>query len=79
VAPVLPGWFGACTDVVSAGAARMEPDKSGLRVPVAHVHSAARATFAADDMTSDRKAFDLAYNGFYSRTTPNNPRRCFVC
>ena len=45
--------------------ARQEPDQFGLQVPVAHVHSAARATFAAEDMTPDRKTFDLAYNGFY--------------
>ncbi|MGY3265785.1 hypothetical protein ACVWZN_001858 [Lysobacter sp. HA35] len=43
---------------------RLDADQFGLRVPVAHTHSGARATFAADDMT-DAKAFDLAENGFY--------------
>ncbi len=45
--------------------ARLEPDQFGLQVPVARVHSAARATFSGDDMTPDRKTFDLPYNGFY--------------
>ena len=54
--------------------ARMEPDKFGLRVPVAHVHSAARATFAADDMTPDRKTFDMAYNGFYCAHDAKQPK-----
>ncbi|MEO8505708.1 MAG: alpha/beta hydrolase domain-containing protein [Acidobacteriota bacterium] len=45
--------------------ARLEPDQFGLQVPVARVHSAVRATFAADEMAADHKAFDLADNGFY--------------
>lgn len=44
---------------------RLGADQFGLQVPVASVHSAARATFAADEMTTDRKAFDLPGNGFY--------------
>jgi hypothetical protein len=45
--------------------ARMKPDEFGLQVPVADVHGPVRATFAADEMTADRKAFDLAESGFY--------------
>ena len=45
--------------------ARMEPDEFGLQVPVAPVHSQARATFAADEMMEGRNAFDLPANGFY--------------
>ena len=45
--------------------ARLEPDQFGLQVPVAHVHSSARATFSGDDMSPGRKTFDLPYNGFY--------------
>jgi hypothetical protein len=45
--------------------ARMKPDEFGLQVPVADVHGPVRATFADGDMTQDRKAFDLADNGFY--------------
>ncbi|MGH8026126.1 MAG: hypothetical protein ACREO0_05285, partial [Pseudoxanthomonas sp.] len=44
--------------------ARLDPGKFGLQVPVARVHSLARATFAADEMASG-KVFDLAANGFY--------------
>ncbi|KRE96769.1 hypothetical protein ASG87_15715 [Frateuria sp. Soil773] len=54
--------------------ARLEPDQFGLQVPVAHVHSAARATFAADDMTPDRKSFDLAYNAFYCAHDAKQPK-----
>lgn len=54
--------------------ARLEPDQFGLQVPVAHVHSAARATFAAEDMTPDRKTFDLAYNGFYCAHDAKQPQ-----
>ena len=54
--------------------ARMEPDQFGLQVPVANVHSAARATFAGDDMTPDRKTFDLAYNGFYCAHDAKQPK-----
>ncbi|MGC1550781.1 MAG: alpha/beta hydrolase domain-containing protein, partial [Rhodanobacter sp.] len=45
--------------------ARLGPDQFGLQVPVAHVHSAVRATFSVEDMASDHKVFDLADNGFY--------------
>ena len=54
--------------------ARMEPDRFGLQVPVAHVHSTARATFAASDMTPDRKTFDLAGNAFYCAHDARQPK-----
>lgn len=54
--------------------ARMEPDRFGLQVPVAHVHSAARASFAAQDMSPDRTTFDLAYNGFYCAQDARQPK-----
>jgi hypothetical protein len=54
--------------------ARLGPDEFGLRVPVAHVHSAARATFAADDMTPGHKVFDLADNGFYCAHDAKQPK-----
>lgn len=54
--------------------ARMDPDEFGLRVPVAHVHSAARASFAGDDMSPDRKVFDLPYNGFYCAHDAKQPK-----
>jgi len=38
--------------------ARLGPDEFGLHVPVAHVHSTARATFAAEDMAPNRRVFD---------------------
>ncbi|HVI58547.1 MAG TPA: alpha/beta hydrolase domain-containing protein [Luteimonas sp.] len=52
---------------------RMEPGRFGLLVPVAHVHSAARATFAADEMAPDRRTFDLPYNGFYCAHDAKQP------
>jgi len=53
--------------------ARLEPNQFGLQVPVAHVHSAARASFAAEDMTPDHKTFDLADNGFYCAHDAKQP------
>lgn len=43
---------------------RLDADQFGLQVPTARVHSLARATFAADELT-EGKAFDLPSNGFY--------------
>ena len=45
--------------------ARLDADQFGLQVPVAGVHSAVRASFAADEMAADQKTFDLTANGFY--------------
>ena len=44
---------------------RLNADEFGLRVPVAPVHGAVRATFTAADMTPDRKAYSLKAGGFY--------------
>lgn len=44
---------------------RLDTDQFGLQIPVASVHSAARATFAADEMAPDHKSFNLPANGFY--------------
>lgn len=54
--------------------ARLEPDQFGLKVPVAHVHSAARATFSRDELTSDGKTFDLANYGFYCAQDAKQPK-----
>ncbi|WP_158883763.1 alpha/beta hydrolase domain-containing protein [Rhodanobacter sp. L36] len=54
--------------------ARLGSDEFGLRVPVAPVHSSARATFAAEDMTTDHKAFDLPGNGFYCAHDAQQPK-----
>jgi hypothetical protein len=53
---------------------RSGADEFGLQVPVAPVHSAARATFAADDMAPDHKVFDLAANGFYCAHDAKQPK-----
>ncbi|MEO7935574.1 MAG: alpha/beta hydrolase domain-containing protein, partial [Dokdonella sp.] len=54
--------------------ARLEPDQFGLQVPVAHVHSSARASFSGDDMSPDRKIFDLTSNDFYCARDAKQPK-----
>jgi len=54
--------------------ARLGADEFGLQVPVARMHSAARATFAADDMGPDHEVFDLAANGFYCAHDAQQPK-----
>lgn len=54
--------------------ARLDRNEFGLQVPVARVHSAARASFAADDMAPDHKVFDLAANGFYCAHDAEQPK-----
>lgn len=54
--------------------ARLGPDAFGLHVPVAPVHSAVRATFAAEDMAPDHRVFDLAANDFYCAQDARQPQ-----
>ncbi len=54
--------------------ARLGPHEFGLDVPIAHVHSAVRATFAADDMAPGHRVFDLAANDFYCAHDAKQPK-----
>ncbi len=51
---------------------RMHADEFGLQVPAANVHGPVRATFAAEDMTPDRKAYDVA-NDYYCARDAQQP------
>ncbi|MBW8366969.1 MAG: hypothetical protein K0M70_03820, partial [Arenimonas sp.] len=54
--------------------AKLKREQFGLQVPVANVHGPVRATFGTRDMTPDRRAYDLAQNGYYCARDAAQPK-----